>query len=116
MTTHVNRTIYQPLMNSIVIGRYKSIDFENLGKGYQKPFIVTAEILNQLNGPSMILTRPNKVALKYPNFKKDVDLNAHVRIFDYIVKVNVETFKEYIINAFSYMLRGITLKCYHNYM
>ncbi len=103
-------------MNSIVIGRYKSIDFENLGKGYQKPFIVTAEILNQLNGPSMILTRPNKVALKYPNFKKDVDLNAHVRIFDYIVKVNVETFKEYIINAFSYMLRGITLKCYHNYM
>jgi hypothetical protein len=53
---------------------------------------VTVETPNQLNGPSVILTRPNKVALKYPNFKKDVDLNAHVRIFNYIVKVNVKTF------------------------
>jgi hypothetical protein len=30
--------------------------------------------------------RPNKVAFKYPNFKKDVDLNAHVRMFNSTIK------------------------------
>jgi hypothetical protein len=44
----------------------------------------------------------------YPDFKKDVDPNAHVRAFNFIVKENVETFEEYIINAFSCMLRNTT--------
>jgi hypothetical protein len=44
-------------------------------------------------------------ALKYPNFKKYVNSYFHVRMFNYVVKVNVETFEEYIINAFSYMLK-----------
>jgi hypothetical protein len=35
--------------------------------------------------------RPNMVALKYPNFKKDVDLDAHVKVFNYIVKANAKT-------------------------
>ncbi len=53
--------------------------------------------------------KPNKVALKCPNFKKDVDPNAHVKVFNYIMKVNVETSKKYIINAFNYMLKHMTL-------
>jgi len=53
--------------------------------------------------------KPNKVALKCPNFKQDVDPNAHVKVFNYIMKVNVETSKKYIINAFNYMLKHMTL-------
>jgi plasmid replication initiation protein len=53
--------------------------------------------------------RPNKIAFKYPDFKKDVDLDVHVRMFNFIVKTNAKTFEEYIINAFNYMLRDIGL-------
>jgi hypothetical protein len=52
--------------------------------------------------------RPNKVVLKYPNFKIDVDPDVHVRVFNFVVKANVETFEEYIINAFNYTLRDMT--------
>jgi hypothetical protein len=47
------------------------------------------------------------VAFKYPDFKKDFDLNAHVRMFNSIVKGNAKTFEEYIIHAFSYMLKDM---------
>jgi len=53
--------------------------------------------------------RPNKVAFKCLHFKKGVDLDVHVKIFNSKVKVNVKTSKEYIINAFSYMLKDMTL-------
>jgi hypothetical protein len=56
------------------------------------------------------------VAFKYLDFKKDVDLDAHVRLFNSIVKANVKTFEEYIINAFSYTLRDTTSNWCHNYM
>jgi sugar phosphate permease len=56
------------------------------------------------------------ITLKYPNFKKDADLDAHVKLFNYVVKENAKTFLKYIINAFSYMLRDITLDWCHNYM
>jgi hypothetical protein len=49
------------------------------------------------------------VALKYPNFKKVVNLDAHVKLFNSIIKVNAKTFEMYIINAFSYTLRDTTL-------
>jgi hypothetical protein len=49
------------------------------------------------------------VALKYPNFQKNVDPNAHVKVFNFIVKANAETFEIYIIDVFSYTLRDITL-------
>jgi len=48
------------------------------------------------------------VTLKYPNFKKDVDLDAHVRVFNSIVKKNAKTSEKYIVNVFSYMLRDTT--------
>jgi hypothetical protein len=59
---------------------------------------------------------PNKVAFKYLNFKKNANPNAHVRMLNYIVKTNAKTSKEYIINAFNYMLRNTTLNWCHNYM
>jgi hypothetical protein len=60
--------------------------------------------------------RLNKLAFKYPNFKKDDNPNVHVRMFNFVVKANAETFKEYIINAFNYMLKDTTSDWCHNYM
>jgi len=51
------------------------------------------------------------VALKYLDFKKDVDLEVHVKKFDFIVKVKVKvkvTFEKFTINEFSCTLRNIT--------
>jgi hypothetical protein len=45
MTTHVNGTAYWPLMNSMVVGRYKSANVTNMKGGYQKPCVVTTLIL-----------------------------------------------------------------------
>jgi hypothetical protein len=56
------------------------------------------------------------VALKYFDFKKDVNRDAHVRVFNFVVKVNIEAFKKYIINAFSYTLRDRASDWCHNYM
>jgi hypothetical protein len=56
------------------------------------------------------------VAFKYLDFKKDVGPDAHVKMFNFVMIVNAETSKEYIINAFSYMLRDTTLDSCHNYM
>jgi len=60
--------------------------------------------------------RPNMVAFKYPDFKKDVDPNVLVKVFNSLVKVNVETFEEYIINAFNYTVKDTTSNRCHNYM
>ncbi len=60
--------------------------------------------------------RPNMVAFKYPDFKKDVDPNVPVKVFNSLVKVNVETFEEYIINAFNYTVKDTTSNRCHNYM
>jgi hypothetical protein len=105
MTIHVNKTVDQLLMSSIAIGRYRSTDAKNLRGGYQEPSIKTQGIFYHRNGHSI---RPNRVILKHLNFLKNVNLDAHVRVFNSIVKANAETFEEYIINAFSYMLKDTT--------
>ncbi len=64
MTTHVNKIVDQPPMNSMVVGRYRCTDSENLREGYREPFVVTAQILTHRNGH---LLKPNMVVLKYPN-------------------------------------------------
>ncbi len=53
--------------------------------------------------------RPNRVFIKYLDFKKNVNPNAHVIVFNSIVKVNVKTYEEYIINVFDYMLKDTTI-------
>ncbi len=86
-------------MNSMVVGRYRSADATNPRGGYQESSVVTTLILDHRDGH---FVRPNRVTFKYPDFKKDVDPNAHVRVFKYVVKVNAKTFEKYIINAFTY--------------
>jgi hypothetical protein len=56
------------------------------------------------------------VALKYLDFKKDVDPDVHVRMFNFAVKVNAKISEKFIINAFSYMVRDTTSNWCHNYM
>ncbi len=113
MTTHVHMTIDRPLMSSIDVGRYKNRNVTNPIGGYREPYVVSAQIPNHKDGHSV---RPNKVAFKYLDFKKDIDPNAHVKMFNYVVKANVKTSEKYIINAFSNMLKDITLDWCHNYM
>jgi hypothetical protein len=84
MITHVNRTTEQPPMNSI------DTCAENPRRGYLKPYVLTLEIPHQRNGH---FVKPNKVALKYPNIKKYVDLNVHVRMFNFVTKANAKTSK-----------------------
>jgi hypothetical protein len=93
-------------MNTITIGGYKNIDAKNPRRGYREPSVITIEIPDHRN---VHFVRPNMAALNYPNFKKDVDQNAHVRNFNYVVKENAETFEKYIINVFSYTLTNTTL-------
>jgi hypothetical protein len=61
-------------MNSITIKGYISIDVENPKGGYYKPYVVITKILDHRNGHTV---RPNRVALKYLDLKKNVDPNAH---------------------------------------
>jgi hypothetical protein len=96
-------TANRPLMSSIVVKRYKSIDARNLGRRFLEPSIVIARIFDNKNGHYV---RPNRVALKYPDFRKYVDPYVHVRVFNFVVKANA---KKYIINSLNYMLRNITL-------
>ncbi len=86
-------------------GGCKSADVVHSKGGYEEPIAIIALILDHKNGHYVKL---NRVAFKYPNFKKDVDPDAHVKMFNSIVKENVETSKEYIINAFSYTLKDTT--------
>jgi hypothetical protein len=71
-----------------------------------KTIFITARILDHRNGH---FVKPNRVALNYPHFKKDIDPDVHVKMFNYVVKANVKISKKYIINAFSYTLKGTTL-------
>jgi hypothetical protein len=113
MTTHVNTSANQPPMNSMVARGYKSTYVMNPRGGYQEPSIIIAPILDHINRHYF---RPNKVTLKYPDFKKNVDLNVHVKVFNSVIKTNAKSFEENIINAFSYTLRNTTINWCHNYI
>jgi len=102
---HVYRITNQPPMSSMDVGGYKSANAMNPKRGYQKPSIIITPIPNYRDGHYV---RPNKVALKYHDFRKDVDPNAHVRMFNFVIKTNIETSKKYIINAFNYKLKDTT--------
>ncbi len=91
---------------------YKSTHVKNLKGGYRELYVVIAQIHDHKNGH---FVRPNKVALKYPNFKKDVNPNVHVKVFNFTVKANAKTSKKYIINMFNYMPRDTSLNWCHNY-
>jgi hypothetical protein len=75
-------------MSLMVAKRYKNVNATNPKGGYQKPFVVTIPILVHGDGHYV---KPNKVAFKYLDFKKNVDLNVHVKVFNFIVKANART-------------------------
>ncbi len=50
MISHVNRIANQPLMSSMVTGRYKSANAMNPKRGYRKPYVVTISILDHKDG------------------------------------------------------------------
>jgi hypothetical protein len=75
-------------MSSITIGGYRNTNVENPRGGYWERFVVIIEFLDQRNGHFI---RPNRVVFKYPNFKKDVNPNVHVKVFNFVVKVNAKT-------------------------
>jgi hypothetical protein len=92
MTTRVNIIINRILMNSLVAREYKSTNVENPRGGYREPSIITIGILDHKNDRSI---EPNMVALKYIDFQKDVDPNAHVKVFNFEVKENEKNSKKY---------------------
>jgi hypothetical protein len=92
------------------LGRgYKST--KNPKGGYWKPSIVTQGTFDHRNG---YYVKPNKVAFKSLDFKKNVDLDAHVIMFNSVVKANVIFFEKYVINVFSYTLKNMTSYWCHN--
>jgi hypothetical protein len=67
----------------------------------------------------IMMTKTNKflgwpplIPLKYPDYKKDADLDVHVKVFQATIKSNGKT----IINAFSYTFRETTSNWCHNCM
>jgi hypothetical protein len=80
MTTHVNKIVGQPPVNSMVVGGYKSADAVYPRRGYKnRACLVTAQISNHKNGHYV---RPNRVAIKYLDFFLNVDFNVHVIMFN----------------------------------
>ncbi len=100
-------------MKSMVNGRYINVDVVNKIGGYQKSSTVSVPIFYHRNGHYV---RPNKIVFMYLDFKKDVDPNVHVKVFNFVVKTNVETSEKYIINVFNYMLKYTTSYWCHNYI
>jgi hypothetical protein len=100
-------------MSSMVVGRYRSENVVHPKGGYREPIDVTAPIFYHRDGHYV---RSNMVLFKYLDFKKYSNPNAYVRVFNFIIKANVEASKEYIINVFSYTLKDTTLDWCHNYM
>jgi hypothetical protein len=98
MNTHVNRTINRSLMSLVAVGQHKNVNVVHPKGGYQKPIFVTAPFFYHRDGHYVT---PNKVAFKYLDFKKNVDLDVHVRMFNFVEKTNAETFEKYIITVFS---------------
>jgi hypothetical protein len=72
-------------MSSMVVGGYKSANVANPKGRYREPFVVTTPIFYHRDGHYV---RPNTVAFKYLDFKKDVDPNARVKVFKYVIKAN----------------------------
>jgi hypothetical protein len=86
MTTRVNKSTNRPMMSSMAVGRYRSADVTNPIGGYQEPSTTTAPIFYHIDGHYV---KPNKVAFKYHDFFLNGDPNAHVKMFNFVIKANV---------------------------
>ncbi len=96
----------------MAVGRCKSADIMHLRGGYQEPIVVITLILDHRDGHYV---KPKRVTIKYLDFKKNLNPNAHVKVFNFAIKANVKTSEEYIINASSYTLKDMALDWCCNY-
>ncbi len=53
--------------------------------GYRKLIAIIAAILDHKYGHYL---RSNKVVLKHHDFKKNADMDTHVKVFNYVIKTN----------------------------
>jgi hypothetical protein len=83
----------------MAVGGYKNANVVNPEGGYQEPFVVITLILAHINS---YYVKSNRLAFKYLDFKKDVNPNAHVKMFNFVIKVNAKT-------MFNYTLKDTTL-------
>lgn len=67
-------------------------------------------------GTGVPMAKPYQSTLKYQDYKKDADPNAHVKAFDVVVRANEKINEEYIINSFSYTVREMPIDWCHNHM
>jgi hypothetical protein len=54
--------------------------------------------------------------LQYPTYVKDIDPNAHIRVFKKAIKANGETMEIGIINLFGFTLKDSISKWGENYI
>ncbi len=52
---------------------------------------------------------------QYPTYVKDINLDAHIRVFKKEIKANAETMEAYIINLFGFTLRDNILEWGENF-
>ncbi len=72
----------------MVARRYKSANVVHPRGGYQEPFDIAIPTFDHKYGHYV---RPNRVVLKYFDFKKNVNLDAHIKVFNSAVKENAKT-------------------------
>ncbi len=49
---------------------------------------------------------PYRSTMKYLDYKEDVNMNAHVKVFQVAIRMNGKTFEEYIIATLTLGLRS----------
>jgi hypothetical protein len=69
----------------MVVKGYRSVNVANPRGGYQEPFVITAQIFDHRDGHFF---RPNMVAFKCLDLFLNDDLDADVKVFNFVVKVN----------------------------
>ncbi len=57
------------------------------------------------------MVRPYSSIPKYPNYKKEENLDVHVKVFNATIRTNGETSKKDKINAFTYTLKEMASNC-----
>jgi hypothetical protein len=62
-------------------------------------------------GARVPMVRPYPSISKYPNYKKEENLDVHVKVFNATIRTNGKTSKKDKINAFTYTLKEMASNC-----
>jgi hypothetical protein len=61
-------------------------------------------------------SKPPYQKLQYPTYVKDIDVDAHIRVFKKAIKVNGKTMEANITNLFGFILQNIISKWGENFV